>query len=630
MNVSQPEPIPADILVIDDIPENLRLLATILVKEGYNVRKALNGSMALTAVQTVPPDLILLDIMMPDMDGYEVCHRLKADPQTAKIPIIFLSALSEGLDKAKAFETGGADYISKPFQVQEVLARVQNQLALRSAELQNEALKTQLEARVKERTSQLEVANQELQQQVYERQQLQAELLRMALHDGLTGLPNRALFMERLAQALQQAKPQDAAEPTQQFAVLFLDCDRFKVVNDSLGHLVGDELLVAIARRLEQCLSPNHTLSRLGGDEFAVLLTGIANLQDAIQVAEQILTALAQPFQLTRHEVFINASIGITLYQPEYEQPEHLLRDADTAMYRAKALGRGQYQVFDPMMHTRALQLLHLETDLRRAIQQQEFVVHYQPIVSLHNHQLIGFEALVRWQHPQHGLLSPAVFIPIAEETGLIAQIGDWVLREACQQLCRWQQGSSPNLDLSISVNLSARQVAQLDLVEQIDQILIDTQVNPQALKLEITESVIMENPQFASVMFQELRERQIQLSIDDFGTGYSSLSYLHSFPLNILKIDRSFVQRMTGSAEGVGLVPLIINIAHSLGLTVVAEGIETTQQLAQLKTLNCDLGQGYLFSKPLTAEQATELLVGSLPWLDLNLNSVPLAQIIW
>ena len=630
MNVSQPEPIPADILVIDDIPENLRLLATILVKEGYNVRKALNGSMALTAVQTVPPDLILLDIMMPDMDGYEVCHRLKADPQTAKIPIIFLSALSEGLDKAKAFETGGADYISKPFQVQEVLARVQNQLALRSAELQNEALKTQLEARVKERTSQLEVANQELQQQVYERQQLQAELLRMALHDGLTGLPNRALFMERLAQALQQAKPQDAAEPTQQFAVLFLDCDRFKVVNDSLGHLVGDELLVAIARRLEQCLSPNHTLSRLGGDEFAVLLTGIANLQDAIQVAEQILTALAQPFQLTRHEVFINASIGITLYQPEYEQPEHLLRDADTAMYRAKALGRGQYQVLDPMMHTRALQLLHLETDLRRAIQQQEFVVHYQPIVSLHNHQLIGFEALVRWQHPQHGLLSPAVFIPIAEETGLIAQIGDWVLREACQQLCRWQQGSSPNLDLSISVNLSARQVAQLDLVEQIDQILIDTQVNPQALKLEITESVIMENPQFASVMFQELRERQIQLSIDDFGTGYSSLSYLHSFPLNILKIDRSFVQRMTGSAEGVGLVPLIINIAHSLGLTVVAEGIETTQQLAQLKTLNCDLGQGYLFSKPLTAEQATELLVGSLPWLDLNLNSVPLAQIIW
>jgi diguanylate cyclase (GGDEF)-like protein len=630
MNVSQPEPIPADILVIDDIPENLRLLATILVKEGYNVRKALNGSMALTAVQTVPPDLILLDIMMPDMDGYEVCHRLKADPQTAKIPIIFLSALSEGLDKAKAFETGGADYISKPFQVQEVLARVQNQLALRSAELQNEALKTQLEARVKERTSQLEVANQELQQQVYERQQLQAELLRMALHDGLTGLPNRALFMERLAQALQQAKPQDAAEPTQQFAVLFLDCDRFKVVNDSLGHLVGDELLVAIARRLEQCLSPNHTLSRLGGDEFAVLLTGIANLQDATQVAEQILTALAQPFPLTRHEVFINASIGITLYQPEYEQPEHLLRDADTAMYRAKALGRGQYQVFDPMMHTRALQLLHLETDLRRAIQQQEFVVHYQPIVSLHNHQLIGFEALVRWQHPQHGLLSPAVFIPIAEETGLIAQIGDWVLREACQQLCRWQQGSSPNLDLSISVNLSARQVAQLDLVEQIDQILIDTQVNPQALKLEITESVIMENPQFASVMFQELRERQIQLSIDDFGTGYSSLSYLHSFPLNILKIDRSFVQRMTGSAEGAGLVPLIINIAHSLGLIVVAEGIETTQQLAQLKTLNCDLGQGYLFSKPLTAEQATELLAGSLPWLDLNLNSVPLAQIIW
>jgi EAL domain-containing protein (putative c-di-GMP-specific phosphodiesterase class I) len=297
-------------------------------------------------------------------------------------------------------------------------------------------------------------------------------------------------------------------------------------------------------------------------------------------------------------------------------------------MYRAKASGRGQYQVFDPIMHTKALQLLHLETDLRRAIQQQEFVVHYQPIVALHNHQLMGFEALVRWQHPQQGLLSPAIFIPVAEETGLITQIGYWVLREACQQFYHWQE-RMPNLALSISVNLSARQVAQPDLVEQIDQILADTQVNPQALKLEITESVIMENPQFASVMFQELRERQIQLSIDDFGTGYSSLSYLHSFPLNILKIDRSFVQRMAGDLEGGGLVPLIINIAHSLGLIVVAEGIETTEQLAQLKVLNCDFGQGYLFSKPLTAQQATELLAATPPWLDLKPDSVPLAQII-
>ena len=626
MNVSQAEPTPADILVVDDTPENLRLLATILLKEGYNVRKALSGAMALTAVQTVQPDLILLDIMMPEMDGYEVCHHLKANSQTARVPVIFLSALNEGLDKAKAFDVGGADYITKPFQVQEVLARVQNQLALRAAELKNEELNAQLEARVKERTYQLEIANQELQQQVYERQQLQAELLRMALHDVLTDLPNRALFMERLVHALQQAK----TEADYQFAVLFLDCDRFKVVNDSLGHLVGDELLVAIARRLEQCLSPNHTLARLGGDEFAILLTNIPNLDSATQVADQILSALAQPFQLARYEVFINASIGITLNHAEHKQPEHLLRDADTAMYRAKASGRGQYQVFDPIMHTKALQLLHLETDLRRAIQQQEFVVHYQPIVALHNHQLMGFEALVRWQHPQQGLLSPAIFIPVAEETGLIAQIGHWVLQEACQQLCRWQQESSPELELSISVNLSARQVAQPDLVAQIDQILAETQVNPQALKLEITESVIMENPQSASVMFQELRERQIQLSIDDFGTGYSSLSYLHSFPINILKIDRSFVQRLTDSSEGSGLVPLIINIAHSLGLTVVAEGIETTEQLAQLKALGCDFGQGYLFSKPLAVEQATELLVAPLPWLDLNLNSVPLAKIVW
>ena len=625
MNATQTEPIPADILVVDDTPENLRLLATILAKEGYNVRKALNGSMALTAVQTVQPDLILLDIMMPGIDGYEVCYRLKSNPQTARIPIIFLSALSDGLDKAKAFDGGGADYITKPFQVQEVLARVQNQLTLKAVERKNEELQAQLEARVKERTHQLETANQELQREVQERQQLQAELLKMALNDVLTGLPNRALFMKRLEKALHQAQ----TDVAYQFAVLFLDCDRFKVVNDSLGHFVGDELLVAIARRLEQSLSSQHTLARLGGDEFAVLLTEVDDLNSATQVADQILAALAQPFQLARHEVFINASIGITLHQPGYEKPEHLLRDADTAMYRAKALGRGQHQVFDPIMHTRALQLLQLETDLRRAIQQQEFVVHYQPIVELNHNQLVGFEALVRWHHPQHGLLSPAIFIPVAEETGLITQIGHWVLGEACQQLCKWQQGNLDGPNLSISVNLSARQVAQLDLVKQIDQVLADTQVNPQALKLEITESVIMENPQSASVMFQELRERQIQLSIDDFGTGYSSLSYLHSFPLNILKVDRSFVQRMTDSSEGSGLVPLIINIAHSLGLTVVAEGIETAQQLAQLKALNCDCGQGYLFSKPLTVEQATELIVKTPPWLDSNLNSVPLAEII-
>ena len=580
-----------DILIVDDTLENLRLLSTMLIKQGYNVRKAINGKMALTAVQTVVPDLILLDIMMPEMDGYEVCQRLKANQQTAKIPVIFLSALNEVFDKVKAFEVGAVDYISKPFQFEEVLVRVQNQMALKSAQREILKLNTELEEKVKERTQQLEFAN--------------ARLLKMALYDSLTGLPNRALFLERLEQALNRAK----ADSVYQFAVLFLDCDRFKVVNDSLGHLVGDELLIAVARRLEASLSQKDTLSRLGGDEFAILLTDIQDLNYTTFVADGILESLSFPFQLQGHEVFISASIGIALGNLTVHQPEHLLRDADTAMYRAKALGKGQYHIFAPAMHDAALQLLHLESNLRKAINQQEFIVHYQPIIDLSDGKIAGFEALVRWQHPQYGMISPQSFIPIAEETSLIIPIDRWVLQQACHQLRLWQKEKLTDYPLFISVNLSARQFAQLDLIDQIDQILTETQLNPQCLKLEITESAIMDNVNFAAVILQKLRERSIGLSIDDFGTGYSSLSYMHSFPVSSLKIDRSFVQRLDGNPENLGLIPAIISIAKTMGMSAIAEGIETTQQLNQLKTLGCDFGQGYLFSKPVEAQTATELI---------------------
>ena len=580
-----------DILIVDDTLENLRLLSTMLIKQGYNVRKAINGKMALTAVQTVVPDLILLDIMMPEMDGYEVCQRLKANQQTAKIPVIFLSALNEVFDKVKAFEVGAVDYISKPFQFEEVLVRVQNQMALKSAQREILKLNTELEEKVKERTQQLEFAN--------------ARLLKMALYDSLTGLPNRALFLERLEQALNRAK----ADSVYQFAVLFLDCDRFKVVNDSLGHLVGDELLIAVARRLEASLSQKDTLSRLGGDEFAILLTDIQDLNYTTFVADGILESLSFPFQLQGHEVFISASIGIALGNSTVHQPEHLLRDADTAMYRAKALGKGQYHIFAPAMHDAALQLLHLESNLRKAINQQEFIVHYQPIIDLSDGKIAGFEALVRWQHPQYGMISPQSFIPIAEETGLIIPIDRWVLQQACHQLRLWHQEKLTDYPLFISVNLSARQFAQLDLIDRIDQILTETQLNPECLKLEITESAIMDNVNFAAVILQKLRERSIGLSIDDFGTGYSSLSYMHSFPVSSLKIDRSFVQRLDGNPENLGLIPAIISIAKTMGMSAIAEGIETTQQLNQLKTLGCDFGQGYLFSKPVEAQRATELI---------------------
>ena len=580
-----------NILIVDDNPTNLRLLSKVLTRQGYEVRKALDGRMTLKSVQTRLPDLILLDIMMPGMDGFEVCQKLKADPHTATIPIIFLSALDEAFDKVKAFLVGGADYVTKPFQYEEILARVKHQLALKLAERELHQLNVQLEDRVKERTLQLEVAN--------------ARLLEMAFQDGLTGLPNRVLFMERLGKALELAK----ADSTRQFAVLFLDCDRFKVINDSLGHILGDQLLVNIAHRLREVVGDRDTLARFGGDEFTILLTHVQNLDQVTQIAQQILKTFSEPFKLETREVFINASIGMVMGNPNYEQPEYLLRDADTAMYQAKAFGKADYRLFEPSMHNRAVILLELETDLRLAIEQDEFVVFYQPIIDLSTGKVASFEALIRWRHPKQDLIFPNDFIPLAEETDLIILIGQKILSKACHQLSFWRQQGLIDESVAMSINLSARQLTQHDLIEQIDAIGVQTGLNFKNLRLEITESSIMANARDTAAVLQKLRERGIQVSIDDFGTGYSSLSYLHSLPVDSLKIDRSFVQSMNGNSEAVGLVPLIINMAHTLGMSVVAEGIETAQQLAQLQALQCDFGQGYLFSQPLSAQDAIALI---------------------
>ncbi|WP_199300327.1 bifunctional diguanylate cyclase/phosphodiesterase [Trichocoleus sp. FACHB-262] len=444
-----------------------------------------------------------------------------------------------------------------------------------------------------------------LAQDVTERKWAEEQLLHSALHDALTHLPNRALFMDRLEHAMQRAK----RSAGHLFAVLFIDLDRFKLINDSLGHLIGDELLVAIARRLTACLQLGDTVARLGGDEFAVLLEDIPDLSDATQMAERIKQALALPFNLSGYEVFTTASIGIALYTPSYVQPENLLRDADIALYRAKAVGKACYEVFNLSMHAHAVERLQLETDLRRAIDRQEFQVRYQPIVALATGAIVGFEALVRWHHPQRGLVAPTEFIAVAEETGLIVPLGHWVLQEACQQVANWQVRFPFCQPLTISVNISGRQFSQTDLMTQVSQILQTTQLAPGSLKLEITETVLMENSEPAIAMLLALKTLNIQLYMDDFGTGYSSLSYLHRFPIDVLKIDRSFVTTIDTNSKNSAIVQTIITLAHNLGMQVIAEGVETAVQHTQLNQMGCEYGQGYLFSKPVSAAVITTLL---------------------
>jgi diguanylate cyclase (GGDEF)-like protein len=425
-----------------------------------------------------------------------------------------------------------------------------------------------------------------------------------AFHDSLTGLPNRAMFTELLKAEIESSNRRE----DHMFAVLFLDLDRFKNINDSLGHTHGDLLLVAFAERLERTLRPIDTLARFGGDEFAILLSGMTDATDAVRVAQRIQDELSQPFVLHKNSAFATASIGIALSSSGYDRPEDILRDADIAMYRAKENGKARYEVFDHGMHARAVSRLQLESDLRQAIEKKEFCVYYQPIVSLQTGRLSGFEALVRWNHPRRGLVSPADFIPVAEETGLIVPIGEWVLNEACVQVRQWQIDSPIHRSLSLSVNLSARQVAQPDLLDRIKEALAISKLNPHCLKLEITESVVMENAEAAALMFKQLRSLGVQLSIDDFGTGYSSLSYLHRFPLNYLKIDRSFVMRLTTENDN-AIVRTISTLARNLGMEVIAEGIETEEQYQQLKMLGCEYGQGYLFSRPVKNDRVPHLL---------------------
>lgn len=448
---------------------------------------------------------------------------------------------------------------------------------------------------------QLQTTSRDITERILAQERLRYE----ALHDALTGLPNRHLLMERLEYAIHRSKRLE----NYHFAILFLDLDRFKVINDSLGHLTGDQVLIAIGKKLQSLLRESDLAVRMGGDEFVILLDEIKGINDAVRATERILAKLNLPLMIEGREIYITTSIGIVFGSKDYLEAAHILRDADIAMYRAKHEGKARYEIFDPEMHKEALKRLHLENDLRQGIEREEFILYYQPIIELATNQLVGFEALVRWQHPTEGLKSPVEFIAVAEETGLITSLDYWVLRTACQQLAGWQT-MFPNIStLKISVNLSAQDLRRYDLLEVVDCVLAETKLSPKCLTLEITESMLIEDVKATINLLRQFKKRGLEISIDDFGTGYSSLSYLHRLPVDNLKVDRSFVNQMQETRRNYQIVETIATLSNHLELNTIAEGIETVEQLELLQKLGYKFGQGYLFYKPLSQDDAEALL---------------------
>ncbi|AFZ54004.1 two-component system response regulator [Cyanobacterium aponinum] len=593
------------VLIVDDVLENLDLLSQTLTSQGYQVRCAKNGYLALMSIKHELPDLILLDIKMPGMNGYQVCQNLKENYKTKDIPIIFLSSAYETEEKIQAFAVGGVDYITKPFEVAEVLARVNTQMGLLKTQLELKQLNQELEKRIKRRTDELERLNQELRLENEERKKIQEKLIYDALHDSLTNLPNRTLFIDRVKMLIRHCH----RFPSFQFAILFIDLDRFKLINDSLGHHAGDRLLVFCGQLFQKCVRESDTVARLGGDEFGILLDNISDVTHAIDTAETIKMQLSKSSPLFNHHFSPSASIGIVIGNYQCQNATDLLRNADIAMYRAKEMGKARYAIFNQELHQQAIQRLEIESDLKKALAFNEMLVYYQPIVELQTKRLKGFECLIRWQHPKKGLISPLEFIPIAEECGLISSLGDWVLQESCRQLKQWQTRYSHHSELSINVNFSPKQFEDIYLPQTIHNVLLDNELEPHHLNIEITENVFLSNNITVSKILSQLDKLQIPISLDDFGTGYSSLSYLHRFPISVIKIDGSFIRQMQNHNKYLEIVKTITTLGHTLGMKIIAEGIETERQLHTLQELGCEFGQGYFFGKPLQASVAEKLI---------------------
>jgi diguanylate cyclase (GGDEF)-like protein len=773
------------ILVIEDSRVQALCLRSILTAGGFEVEVSIGGRRGLELFAASRFDLVLSDVQMPELDGYEVCRRIKASPGGSDVPVILLTYLGKPLDIIRGLESGADAYINKPYEDEYLLGRIRDILEgqgrqaraggvadlvfaghrfaitsersqilgflaatlddiVRAGQREHRALaelmqETQRLERETHRTREdllleqgrgLKRASEFLQatldaltariaildaggkivavnaawgdqedghpvvgrrcpvgtsypescleagrggmehgadiaadvravldgqrsgtyleyacrvagedrwfavhirrfrdadsahvvvahEDITQRKVAEEQLYHHAFHDPLTGLPNRALFEEHLSRAIRRAGQQEDGR----FAVLFLDFDGFKLINDSLGHAVGDQLLVAIARRLEASLRRGDKVARLGGDEFVILVEEAQGLDDVARLADGIRERLKPPFSIEGHEIFITASIGIAMNPTTPDHgPRNLLRDADLAMYHAKGKGRGRYAIFHRNLHDRAIARLNLESELRRSIEHQELRVHYQPIISLGTGVISGFEALVRWSHPTRGSIDPEEFVPIAEETGLILPLGTWVLRESCNWLRAWQAQRPGPMPVTMSVNLSGRQLEQPNLVEQIDRILRETGLDPRALRLEVTESVAMKDAERATEVLQRLRRLGIRVSLDDFGTGYSSLNHLYRLPIDVLKIDRSFVSRIGDEGRNSEIVRIILMLAQQLRMEVVAEGVETMVQYEWLRSVECRYGQGYYFSRALDGDSAMALLQsGTVPEMGIE-----------
>lgn len=553
------------VLLVEDNEGDVRLVKELLSHDcpGKFVIETVNRLQeAIETIKQKEFDVVLTDLSLPDSDGMETISHIQES--NSNIPIVVLSGQDSESLATKIVQSGAQDYLVKGQGDGHLISK-----ALRYA---------------------------------IERKRIQEGLSYLAQYDSLTGLANRNLFRERLGRALIRADRNKSL-----VALMFIDLDRFKNINDTLGHDAGDKLLIEVSKRLEKCTRDGDTVARLGGDEFTVILEDINHVDDAANVARKILVALEPAIKLDEHEVFMTPSIGVTIYPVDDTSENNLLKNADTAMYRAKERGRNGFQFYTAGMNTRTIERLELEAGLRRALKNDEFVLYYQPKIAIDNRQIIGAEALIRWQHKKLGLIPPMEFIPIAEETGLIVPIGEWVIQTACKQVASWQEAGFSGLRMA--VNISARQFRDSDIVKVVLDAVIQTNINPRDLEVEITESMLMEDTSVNIAALKELKDNGVHISIDDFGTGYSSLSYLKRFNIDALKIDKSFVRDITTDSDDAAIASAVIALGQSLRLIVVAEGVETEDQLVFLKTQGCHEAQGYLFSRPLTAANFIQLL---------------------